>query len=158
MLLDEPISALDANLRAELHVEPRELRQIRSKTFILVLQALDGALVVSETIAVIKTQRPPRPAAPRELATTRKSPSSPGAPAPPASCRAFSRMAISRPRSADANSLNPLLGVRGRSRSDRNGPKSAAEVRGATALTPKSGESYPRAAISLSGANRARPG
>lgn len=53
LLLDEPMSALDAKLRAELQVELRKLQQKLCKTFILVTHDQNEALVVSDTIAVI---------------------------------------------------------------------------------------------------------
>lgn len=54
LLLDEPMSALDAKLRGELQVELRKLQQNLCKTFILVTHDQDEALVVSDTIAVIR--------------------------------------------------------------------------------------------------------
>lgn len=54
LLLDEPMSALDAKLRSELQVELRKLQQQLGQTFILVTHDQDEALVVSDTIAVMR--------------------------------------------------------------------------------------------------------
>lgn len=54
LLLDEPMSALDAKLRSELQVELRKLQQKLGQTFILVTHDQDEALVVSDTIAVMR--------------------------------------------------------------------------------------------------------
>ncbi len=53
LLLDEPMSALDAKLRAKVQVELRRLQQKLQKTFILVTHDQDEALVVSDHIAVM---------------------------------------------------------------------------------------------------------
>ncbi len=57
LLLDEPMSALDARLRAKVQVELRRLQQKLQKTFILVTHDQDEALVVSDHIAVMKEGR-----------------------------------------------------------------------------------------------------
>lgn len=54
LLLDEPMSALDAKLRSELQVELRKLQQQLGQTFILVTHDQEEALVVSDTIAVMR--------------------------------------------------------------------------------------------------------
>ncbi|MFW2368875.1 MAG: ABC transporter ATP-binding protein [Desulforhopalus sp.] len=54
LLLDEPMSALDAKLRAQVQVELRRLQQRLGQTFILVTHDQDEALVVSDRIAVMK--------------------------------------------------------------------------------------------------------
>lgn len=54
LLLDEPMSALDARLRAQVQVELRRLQQKLGQTFILVTHDQDEALVVSDRIAVMK--------------------------------------------------------------------------------------------------------
>jgi len=54
LLLDEPMSALDAKLRAQVQVELRSLQQKLGQTFILVTHDQEEALVVSDTIAVIR--------------------------------------------------------------------------------------------------------
>ncbi len=54
LLLDEPMSALDAKLRAQVQVELRRLQQKLGHTFILVTHDQDEALVVSDRIAVMR--------------------------------------------------------------------------------------------------------
>ncbi len=54
LLLDEPMSALDAKLRAQVQVELRRLQKQLGHTFILVTHDQDEALVVSDRIAVMK--------------------------------------------------------------------------------------------------------
>ena len=54
LLLDEPMSALDAKLWAQVQVELRRLQQKLGQTFILVTHDQDEALVVSDRIAVMK--------------------------------------------------------------------------------------------------------
>ncbi len=54
LLLDEPMSALDAKLRAQVQVELRRLQQKLHQTFILVTHDQDEALIVSDRIAVMK--------------------------------------------------------------------------------------------------------
>ncbi|MGK5092773.1 ABC transporter ATP-binding protein [Deltaproteobacteria bacterium TL4] len=54
LLLDEPMSALDAKLRAQLQVELRQLQQRLKQTFILVTHDQEEALIVSDTIAVMR--------------------------------------------------------------------------------------------------------
>jgi len=54
LLLDEPMSALDAKLRSQVQVELRRLQQKLEKTFILVTHDQNEALVVSDRIAVMK--------------------------------------------------------------------------------------------------------
>lgn len=57
LLLDEPMSALDARLRAQVQVELKRLHQKLGQTFILVTHDQAEALVVSERIAVMKEGR-----------------------------------------------------------------------------------------------------
>jgi len=54
LLLDEPMSALDARLRAQVQVELRRLQQKLGRTFILVTHDQDEAMVVSDRIAVMR--------------------------------------------------------------------------------------------------------
>lgn len=54
LLLDEPMSALDAKLRAQVQIELRRLQQKLGQTFILVTHDQDEALVVSDRIAVMR--------------------------------------------------------------------------------------------------------
>jgi spermidine/putrescine transport system ATP-binding protein len=53
LLLDEPMSALDAKLRAQVQVELRRLQRKLGQTFILVTHDQTEALVVSDRIAVM---------------------------------------------------------------------------------------------------------
>jgi spermidine/putrescine transport system ATP-binding protein len=55
LLLDEPMSALDARLRAQVQVELKRLQQKLGRTFILVTHDQDEALVVSDRIAVMRS-------------------------------------------------------------------------------------------------------
>lgn len=57
LLLDEPMSALDAKLRAQVQVELKRLQQKLGRTFILVTHDQDEALVVSDRIAVMREGR-----------------------------------------------------------------------------------------------------
>ena len=53
LLLDEPMSALDAKLRASVQVELRRLQRKLGKTFILVTHDQDEAMTVSDRIIVM---------------------------------------------------------------------------------------------------------
>lgn len=53
LLLDEPMSALDAKLRTQVQIELKQLHQQLKQTFILVTHDQDEALVVSDRIAVM---------------------------------------------------------------------------------------------------------
>ena len=53
LLLDEPLSALDANLRKKLQVELRELQRKTDTTFLLVTHDQDEAIAVSDRILVM---------------------------------------------------------------------------------------------------------
>ena len=57
LLLDEPMSALDAKLRAEVQVELRRLQRSLGKTFVLVTHDQDEALTVSDRIVVMHQGR-----------------------------------------------------------------------------------------------------
>ncbi len=54
LLLDEPMSALDAKLRAEVQIELRRLQRRLGTTFILVTHDQDEAMTVSDRIMVMK--------------------------------------------------------------------------------------------------------
>ena len=54
LLLDEPMSALDAKLRAQVQVELRRLQRKLEKTFILVTHDQAEALVCSDRVAVMR--------------------------------------------------------------------------------------------------------
>ncbi|MEN2982171.1 MAG: ABC transporter ATP-binding protein, partial [Thermus sp.] len=57
LLLDEPLSALDARLRQELRVELMQLQRRLGKTFIFVTHDQEEALVMSDRIAVMRAGR-----------------------------------------------------------------------------------------------------
>jgi spermidine/putrescine transport system ATP-binding protein len=54
LLLDEPMSALDAKLRAEVQLELRRLQRRLGKTFMLVTHDQDEAMTVSDRILVMR--------------------------------------------------------------------------------------------------------
>ena len=57
LLLDEPMSALDAKLRAEVQLELRRLQRRLGKTFILVTHDQDEAMTVSDRIILMREGR-----------------------------------------------------------------------------------------------------
>jgi putative spermidine/putrescine transport system ATP-binding protein len=57
LLLDEPLSALDKKLRAELQTELKDLHQRLGKTFIYVTHDQDEALSMSDEIAILSQGR-----------------------------------------------------------------------------------------------------
>ncbi len=57
LLLDEPMSALDAKLRGEVQIELRRLQRRLGKTFILVTHDQDEAMTVSDRIMVMRDGR-----------------------------------------------------------------------------------------------------
>jgi spermidine/putrescine transport system ATP-binding protein len=67
LLLDEPMSALDARLRAQVQVELKRLHQKLGQTFILVTHDQAEALVVSERIAVMNEGRIIQSGTPEEV-------------------------------------------------------------------------------------------
>ena len=67
LLLDEPMSALDAKLRTQLQVQLRRLQQQLHKTFILVTHDQDEALTVSDRIAVMKDGEVLQYGSPRQI-------------------------------------------------------------------------------------------
>ncbi|HEX4953657.1 MAG TPA: ABC transporter ATP-binding protein [Thermoanaerobaculia bacterium] len=67
LLLDEPMSALDAKLRAQLQLELRRLQRTLSRTFILVTHDQDEAMVVSDRILVMRGGRIEQLGSPREV-------------------------------------------------------------------------------------------
>ncbi len=54
LLLDEPLSALDARLRAQLRIELRRLQRALGRTFVLVTHDQDEAMTVSDRIMVMQ--------------------------------------------------------------------------------------------------------
>jgi len=67
LLLDEPMSALDAKLRAQVQVELRRLQRKLGQTFILVTHDQSEALVVSDRIAVMNVGRIMQFGTPKEV-------------------------------------------------------------------------------------------
>ncbi len=57
LLLDEPLSALDAKLRKEMQIELRRLQRETGKTFILVTHDQEEALTMSDTVVVMNDGR-----------------------------------------------------------------------------------------------------
>ncbi|AZV80970.1 ABC transporter ATP-binding protein (plasmid) [Parasedimentitalea marina] len=67
VLLDEPLSALDKNLRDQMQVELRRLQQSLGITFILVTHDQEEALIMSDRIAVMFEGKIAQLATPEEL-------------------------------------------------------------------------------------------
>ncbi len=67
LLLDEPLSNLDARLRRRVRTEIRELQQRLGLTAVYVTHDQDEALAVSDTIIVMKEGRIAQSGAPRDL-------------------------------------------------------------------------------------------
>jgi len=67
LLLDEPMSALDAKLRAEVQIELRRLQQRLGKTFVLVTHDQDEAMTVSDRIFLMRGGRIEQSGAPTEI-------------------------------------------------------------------------------------------
>jgi len=67
LLLDEPMSALDAKLRAEVQIELRRLQRRLNKTFILVTHDQDEAMTVSDRIIVMRNGKIEQMGSPSEV-------------------------------------------------------------------------------------------
>ena len=67
LLLDEPMSALDAKLRGELQLELRRLQRRLGTTFLLVTHDQDEAMTVSDLVIVMERGRIAQIGAPREV-------------------------------------------------------------------------------------------
>lgn len=67
LLLDEPMSALDAKLRAEVQLEMRRLQRRLGKSFILVTHDQDEAMTVSDRVLVMHEGRIEQIGAPAEI-------------------------------------------------------------------------------------------
>lgn len=67
LLLDEPMSALDAKLRAEVQIELRRLQERLGKTFVLVTHDQDEAMTVSDRIFLMRGGRIEQEGAPNEI-------------------------------------------------------------------------------------------
>jgi ABC-type Fe3+/spermidine/putrescine transport system ATPase subunit len=67
LLLDEPLSALDANLRREMQVELKALQREVGITFIFVTHDQDEAMVMSDRIALLRSGELEQVATPPEI-------------------------------------------------------------------------------------------
>ncbi len=67
LLLDEPLSALDANLRRQMQVELKALQREVGITFIFVTHDQEEAMVMSDRIALLRTGELEQVASPREI-------------------------------------------------------------------------------------------
>ena len=67
LLLDEPMSALDAKLRAEVRLELRRLQRRLGKSFLLVTHDQDEAMTVSDRICVMRDGRIEQEGTPSEV-------------------------------------------------------------------------------------------
>ncbi|MBW4464634.1 MAG: ABC transporter ATP-binding protein [Pegethrix bostrychoides GSE-TBD4-15B] len=67
LLLDEPLSALDAKIREEVRQELRELQRQTNLTFIYVTHDQEEALALSDRVAVMQQGRVEQVGSPREI-------------------------------------------------------------------------------------------
>src|SRR6202142_4487762 len=67
LLLDEPLSALDANLRRQMQVELKALQREVGITFIFVTHDQEEAMVMSDRIALLRMGELEQVASPREI-------------------------------------------------------------------------------------------
>lgn len=67
LLLDEPLSALDANLRRQMQVELKSLQREVGITFIFVTHDQEEAMALSDRIALLRAGALEQVAAPREI-------------------------------------------------------------------------------------------
>src|SRR5713226_3596485 len=67
LLLDEPLSALDANLRRQMQTELKSLRREVGITFIFVTHDQEEAMVMSDRIALLRAGELEQVAPPREI-------------------------------------------------------------------------------------------
>src|SRR6202158_511131 len=67
LLLDEPLSALDANLRRQMQVELKALQREVGITFVFVTHDQDEAMVMSDRIALLRSGELEQVASPREI-------------------------------------------------------------------------------------------
>jgi spermidine/putrescine transport system ATP-binding protein len=67
LLLDEPLSALDANLRRQMQLELKALQRDVGITFIFVTHDQDEAMVMSDRIALLRSGELEQVANPREI-------------------------------------------------------------------------------------------
>ena len=67
LLLDEPLSALDANLRRQMQVELKSLQREVGISFVFVTHDQDEAMVMSDRIALLRSGELEQVATPREI-------------------------------------------------------------------------------------------
>jgi spermidine/putrescine transport system ATP-binding protein len=67
LLLDEPLSALDANLRKEMQCELKSLKREVGITFLFVTHDQEEAMALSDRIALLRNGRLEQVASPREI-------------------------------------------------------------------------------------------
>jgi ABC-type Fe3+/spermidine/putrescine transport system ATPase subunit len=67
LLLDEPLSALDANLRRQMQVELKSLQREVGISFVFVTHDQEEAMVMSDRIALLRMGRLEQIASPREI-------------------------------------------------------------------------------------------
>jgi spermidine/putrescine transport system ATP-binding protein len=67
LLLDEPLAAIDAKLRAELQTELKKLQRSLGTTFIYVTHDQDEALALSDRVAVMRAGRVEQVGAPNDV-------------------------------------------------------------------------------------------
>ena len=67
LLLDEPLSALDANLRRQMQVELKSLQRAVGISFVFVTHDQEEAMVMSDRIALLRSGELEQVATPREI-------------------------------------------------------------------------------------------
>src|SRR5262249_33374462 len=67
LLLDEPLSALDANLRRQMQVELKSLQREIGISFVFVTHDQEEAMVMSDRIALLRSGELEQVASPREI-------------------------------------------------------------------------------------------
>jgi spermidine/putrescine transport system ATP-binding protein len=67
LLLDEPLSALDANLRRQMQLELKSLQREVAISFLFVTHDQEEAMVMSDRIALLRSGELEQVAAPREI-------------------------------------------------------------------------------------------
>ena len=67
LLLDEPLSALDANLRRQMQVELKSLQREVGIAFVFVTHDQEEAMVMSDRIALLRSGELEQVASPREI-------------------------------------------------------------------------------------------
>ena len=88
LLLDEPLSALDANMREEMRVEIKKIQKETGITAIFVTHDQEEALSMSDQIVVMNAGAVEQIGTPEEVYETPAPPSSPISSARPTCCRA----------------------------------------------------------------------